>query len=80
MTEEEILLEALVLWGNVDNRLGALSLSYIATLEKINEVAMTPWMDEGLGRLGNKLRMKEVDGAAIQYNEFLHENAILSLD
>ena len=80
MTEEEIFLEALVLWGNVDNRLGALSLSYIATLEKINEVAATHWMDQSLSRLGNKLRMKEVGGAAIQYNEFLHETAILSLD
>ena len=77
--EEEALLEAIGLWGNIDSRLGGLALSYLATLEKINEVASTQWADNALDRYSNKIRMKDVGGAAIQYNDYLHETAILSL-
>lgn len=77
--EEEALLEAIGIWGNIDSRLGGLALSYLATLEKINEVASTQWADDALDRYSNKMRMKDVGGAAIQYNDFLHETAILSL-
>jgi len=77
--EEENLLEAIGLWGAIDSRLGGLALSYLATLEKINEIASTPWVDESLDRYNNKMRMKDVGAAAIQYNDYVHETAILSL-
>jgi len=77
--EEEVLLGAIGVWGNIDSRLGGLALSYLATLEKINEVASTQWDDGALDRYSNKMRMKDVGGAAIQYSDFLHETAILSL-
>lgn len=79
MEEEIVLLEAIGAWGNIESRLGGLALSYLATLEKINEIASTQWVDGALDRYSNKMRMKDVGGAAIQYNDFLHETAILSL-
>ncbi|MGR4894886.1 hypothetical protein ACIPR8_06375 [Stenotrophomonas sp. LARHCG68] len=76
---DEALLKAIGVWGNIDSRLGGLALSYLATLEKINEVASIQFADDALDRYSNKMRMKDVGGAAIQYNDFLHETAILSL-
>lgn len=77
--EDEARLKAIGVLGNIDSRLGGLALSYLATLEKINEVASTQWADYALDRYSNKMCMKDVGGAAIQYNNFLHETAILSL-
>lgn len=72
-------LEALGAWSDIDHRLGALALSYLATLEKIEEIASTPWADNSLDRFENKQRMKDVGGAAFQYFVYLHESSILSL-
>lgn len=76
---DEAMLNAMAVWTSIDSRLGGLALSHLATKEKIVEIASTEWLDESLDRYANKTRMKEVGGAAFQYNLHLHETSILSL-
>jgi hypothetical protein len=64
---------------STDTRLGGIAFSYFSTLEKVIEVSQIDWRDEALGRFENKIRMKEVGGAAMSFSEFLHENSILAL-
>tara|TARA_Y100001949_G_scaffold166147_1_gene162526 strand:- start:986 stop:1717 length:732 start_codon:yes stop_codon:yes gene_type:complete len=71
--------EAMGFFTRINSRLGGIALSYLATLEKISEVSQTKWWDEDLGRFEQKMRMKEVGGAAFQFDEFLHESSIMSL-
>jgi len=79
MVDTEKWLEAMGFFTRINSRLGGIALSYLATLEKISEVTQIKWWDENLGRIEKKTRMKEVGGAAFQFDEFLHESSILSL-
>ncbi|WDH45503.1 hypothetical protein PUP66_20660 [Pseudomonas chlororaphis] len=66
------------LFTRINSRLGGITLFCLATLEKISEVSQIKWKDENLGRF-EKSRMKEVGVATFQFDEVLHESAILSL-
>ncbi len=69
----------MALLTSIPNRIGGIAVSYLATLQKIEEVANTEWIDPTLDRYELKARMKDVGGATFQYTEFLHENSILAL-
>ena len=63
----------------IPNRIGGIAVAYLATLQKIEEVAKIDWLDPKLDRYELKERMRDVGGATFQYTEFLHENSILAL-
>ncbi len=71
--------EAMGFFTSIDSRLGGIAISYLATSEKVMQLANTTWYDEKLDRFENKMRMKEVGGSTFQYEIFLHENSILAL-
>lgn len=71
--------EAMGFYTRINERLSGIALSYLATAEKISEISKIKWIDEGLDRFSNKMRMKDVGGAVYQFSEFLHENSILAL-
>ena len=71
--------EAMSFYTRIDSRLGGIALAYLATIQKIEEISRTQWMDEALDRYANKMRMKDVGGATFQFSEFLHENSIMAL-
>jgi hypothetical protein len=70
---------AMIFYTSIDSKLGGIAFSYLSTLEKIFEISNIEWLDKSLSRCENKIRMKEVGGASMQYMEFLHENSILAL-
>jgi len=73
------LLNYLGIISTLDARAGGLWISYLATLNKITELEDITWFDPELGRFANKMRMKEVGGAAFSYRAYLTESTILSL-
>lgn len=65
--------------SNLDIRASAVWVSFLATQEKIEQLAKTPWHDPTLDRYANKVRMKELGGATMNYTAFLGESLFAAL-
>lgn len=79
MTVDERIHESLLLYTGIHSRLGDIALSYLATLQKISEISRTKWPERSLEGRDPMEQMKELSTAALQFSEFLHENAIMAL-
>lgn len=75
-TEEEI---GSFIVSDLENELGAIALSYIATLERI-DLMLTEFWEKGeiTGKI-NRWEKKEVEGTASRYAIFIHEMSMLAL-
>jgi hypothetical protein len=60
----------------LDTSFGGVLLSYLATHDKLEELASTDWYDESSDRFENKTRLKELGGAVFSYSDFLVASTI----
>jgi len=60
--------------SRLDVRASSVWVSHLATREKLNQLASTPWTDPDLDRYANKSRMKEVGAATMNYMAFTAES------
>lgn len=60
----------------LDTQFGGLLVSYLATRDKLAQIAKTEWYDGEKSRLENKMKMKELGGVLFSYSEFLAASTI----
>ncbi len=69
-------LELVGVLSRLDNRASSVWISHLATKEKLEQLASTPWHDPTLDRYTNKTRMKEVGAAGMNFKAFITESMI----
>lgn len=63
----------------LDSRASGVWVGHIATKEKIEQIANTPWHDPALDRYTNKQRMKEVGASTMNLTAFISESLFTAL-
>jgi hypothetical protein len=63
----------------LDSRASGVWISHLATKEKLEQLAETPWHDPDLDRYTNKTRMKEFGAAGMNFKAFITESMICGL-
>lgn len=60
----------------LESRASSVWISHLATKDKLEQLAETPWHDPDLDRYTNKTRMKEVGAAGMNFKSFITESMI----
>ena len=72
-------LELVGILTRLESRASSVWISHLATKEKLEPLAATPWHDPDLDRYTNKTRMKEVGAAGMNFKAFISESMISGL-
>jgi len=72
-------LDAMGVLTRLDSRASSVWVSHLATKDKLEQLASTPWYDPTLDRYTNKTRMKEVGAAGMNFRAFILESQLVGL-
>lgn len=71
--------EVVGLLTRLESRASSVWVSHLATKEKLEQMANTPWYDPDLDRYENKTRMKEFGAAGMNFKSFIAESQFVGL-
>ncbi|RYH67684.1 MAG: hypothetical protein EON54_03875 [Alcaligenaceae bacterium] len=73
------LIEIVGILTRLESRASGVWISHLATTEKLEQLAETPWHDPDLDQYANKTRMKEFGAAGMNFKSFIMESLIAGL-